>query len=78
MFLAMQHDLIEHLFVLLWCMISAFRHTSVFPPMPHPLATDREKQQYSKISVPTCIQTLEVMIQVRKTILLFVQCFIEY
>lgn len=42
---------------------SAFRHTSVFPPMPHPLATDREKQQYSKISVPTCIQPLEVMIQ---------------
>lgn len=42
---------------------SAFRHTSVFPPMPHPLATNKEKRQYSDILVPTCIQTLEVMIQ---------------
>lgn len=42
---------------------SAFRHASVFPPMPHPFAREREKQQSPEISVPTCVQTLEVMIQ---------------
>ncbi|XP_031255043.1 nucleolar protein 6 [Pistacia vera] len=42
---------------------SAFRFTSVFPPEPHPLAN--EKLNVSRIHklTPSCIQPLEVMIQ---------------
>ncbi|XP_031255110.1 nucleolar protein 6-like [Pistacia vera] len=42
---------------------SAFRFTSVFPPEPHPLAN--EKLNVSRIQklTPSCIQPLEVMIQ---------------
>nr|GEX34116.1 nucleolar protein 6 [Tanacetum cinerariifolium] len=39
---------------------SAFRHTSVFPPRPHPLANGTKDG--NKIN-STCIQSLEVMIQ---------------
>eukprot|EP01018_Ginkgo_biloba_P017195 Gb_07104 [translate_table: standard] len=42
---------------------SAFRHTSVFSPLPHPLAGEEEGGQYFRKMVPTCIQPLEVMIQ---------------
>lgn len=41
---------------------SAFRHTSVFPPEPHPLAYGRNSQRLPKFAT-TCIRSLEVMIQ---------------
>ncbi|RDX99089.1 Nucleolar protein 6, partial [Mucuna pruriens] len=42
---------------------SAFRFTSVFPPEPHLLATEKiESLKVNKL-VPSCIQPLEVMIQ---------------
>ncbi|CAJ1930137.1 unnamed protein product [Sphenostylis stenocarpa] len=42
---------------------SAFRFTSVFPPEPHLLANEKiESLRLSKL-VPSCIQALEVMIQ---------------
>nr|XP_043615466.1 nucleolar protein 6 [Erigeron canadensis] len=39
---------------------AAFRHTTVFPPMPHPLASGTKA---GKKIMPTCIQPMEVMIQ---------------
>lgn len=42
---------------------SAFRQTSVFPPMPHPLASEKVQKEWSQKLIPTCIQPLEVMIQ---------------
>ncbi|KAH9309820.1 hypothetical protein KI387_037731, partial [Taxus chinensis] len=42
---------------------SAFRHTSVFPPMPHPLAKEKVQQEKSHKLISTCVQPLEVMIQ---------------
>ncbi|XP_066359297.1 uncharacterized protein [Miscanthus floridulus] len=41
---------------------SAFRHTSVFPPEPHPLAYGRNSQRLPKFAT-TCVRSLEVMIQ---------------
>ncbi|KAM0914789.1 hypothetical protein ACQ4PT_011270 [Festuca glaucescens] len=41
---------------------SAFRHTSVYPPEPHPLAYEKSSQRLPKFA-PTCIRSLEVMIQ---------------
>ena len=41
----------------------AFRHTSVFPPEPHPLAYGTNSQRLPKCAA-TCIKSLEVMIQV--------------
>lgn len=41
----------------------AFRYTSVFPPEPHPLANEKDfGQRYQKFTM-TCVQSLEVMIQ---------------
>ncbi|XP_066362820.1 uncharacterized protein [Miscanthus floridulus] len=42
---------------------SAFRHTSVFPPEPHPPAYGRNSQRLPKFAT-TCIRSLEVMIHV--------------
>ncbi|GLJ36464.1 hypothetical protein SUGI_0732270 [Cryptomeria japonica] len=42
---------------------SAFRQTSVFPPMPHPLANEKVQKEWSQKLISTCIQPLEVMIQ---------------
>lgn len=42
----------------------AFRHTSVFPPQPHPLAYETKSGKKLPKSATTCIPTLEVMIQV--------------
>ncbi|TVU51043.1 hypothetical protein EJB05_02447 [Eragrostis curvula] len=41
---------------------SAFRHTSVFPPEPHPLAYGKNSQRLPNLA-KTCIPSLEVMIQ---------------
>ncbi|CAN6335656.1 unnamed protein product [Urochloa humidicola] len=41
---------------------SAFRHTSVFPPEPHPLAYGKNSQRLPNFAT-TCIRSLEVMIQ---------------
>ncbi|XP_077218080.1 nucleolar protein isoform X2 [Tasmannia lanceolata] len=41
----------------------AFRYTSVFPPEPHPLANDTDIGRRSHKFVTTCIQPLDVMIQ---------------
>ncbi|CAN6330646.1 unnamed protein product [Urochloa humidicola] len=41
---------------------SAFRHTSVFPPEPHPLAFGKNSQRLPNFAT-TCIRSLEVMIQ---------------
>ncbi|KAG8093698.1 hypothetical protein GUJ93_ZPchr0012g20382 [Zizania palustris] len=41
----------------------AFRHASVFPPEPHPLAYKKTYSQRLPIFTTTCIQSLEVMIQ---------------
>ncbi|KAL5976326.1 hypothetical protein ACLOJK_020657 [Asimina triloba] len=40
----------------------AFRHMSVFPPEPHPLANEKDINRRLQFA-PTCIQTAEVMIQ---------------
>ncbi|GAV60039.1 Nrap domain-containing protein, partial [Cephalotus follicularis] len=42
---------------------SAFRFTSVFPPQPHPLANEKVNRQRLGQFVPSCIQPLQVMIQ---------------
>lgn len=42
---------------------SAFRFTSVFPPEPHPLANERHTVSRLHKLTPSCIQPLEVMIQ---------------
>ncbi|KAL3630291.1 hypothetical protein CASFOL_023275 [Castilleja foliolosa] len=42
---------------------SAFRLTSVFPPAPHPLAHEEGKRIKLEKTTATCIQPLEVMIQ---------------
>ncbi|KAL5704638.1 hypothetical protein ACHQM5_023031 [Ranunculus cassubicifolius] len=42
---------------------SAFRLTSVFPPEPHPTAYEKGAGRKSQKLIPTCIQPLEVMIQ---------------
>ncbi|WOK92270.1 nucleolar protein 6 isoform X1 [Canna indica] len=42
---------------------SAFRHTSVFPPQPHPLAYEKGLEKKPPKSATTCIQSLDVMIQ---------------
>ncbi|XP_058112388.1 uncharacterized protein LOC131255639 isoform X1 [Magnolia sinica] len=39
----------------------AFRYTSVFPPEPHPLANEKDVNRRSQFT--TCIQPVEVMIQ---------------
>ncbi|XP_050228407.1 uncharacterized protein LOC126677694 [Mercurialis annua] len=41
----------------------AFRFTSVFPPKPHPLASDKDYVPRSHKLLSSCIQPLEVMIQ---------------
>lgn len=41
----------------------AFRFTSVFPPEPHPLAIDKGDVPRLQKLMPSCIQPLEVMIQ---------------
>ncbi|XP_020099122.1 nucleolar protein 6 isoform X1 [Ananas comosus] len=41
----------------------AFRHTSVFPPEPHPLAFEKSSNKRPPNFVATCLQPLEVMIQ---------------
>ncbi|KAF0889199.1 hypothetical protein E2562_022458 [Oryza meyeriana var. granulata] len=41
----------------------AFRHTSVFPPEPHPLAYEKKSSQRLPNFTATCIRSLEVMIQ---------------
>ncbi|GJN30882.1 hypothetical protein PR202_gb19226 [Eleusine coracana subsp. coracana] len=41
---------------------SAFRHTCVFPPEPHPLAYGKSSQRLPNFAT-TCIPSLEVMIQ---------------
>uniref|UniRef100_M8B632 Nucleolar protein 6 n=1 Tax=Aegilops tauschii TaxID=37682 RepID=M8B632_AEGTA len=41
---------------------SAFRHTSVFPPEPHPLAYEKSSQRLPNFAA-TCVRSLEVMIQ---------------
>ncbi|KAL6005249.1 hypothetical protein ACLOJK_005811 [Asimina triloba] len=41
---------------------TAFRHMSVFPPEPHPLANEKDINRRLQFA-PTCIQTAEVMIQ---------------
>ncbi|KAG2615037.1 hypothetical protein PVAP13_3NG027500 [Panicum virgatum] len=40
----------------------AFRHTSVFPPEPHPLAYGKSSQRLPNFTT-TCIRSMEVMIQ---------------
>ncbi|KAL3039003.1 hypothetical protein AAZX31_01G163500 [Glycine max] len=42
---------------------SAFRFTSVFPPEPHHLANEKHESLRLNKLVPSCIQPLEVMIQ---------------
>ncbi|GAA0178293.1 RNA metabolism protein [Lithospermum erythrorhizon] len=42
---------------------SAFRLTSVYPPEPHPLAYENDKDVKLHNHISTCIQPLEVMIQ---------------
>ncbi|KAK9165520.1 hypothetical protein Scep_000711 [Stephania cephalantha] len=46
---------------------SAFRLTSVFPPQPHPLATAKGTGLKSQKLLSTCIQPLEVMIQLERS-----------
>uniref|UniRef100_A0A0E0MK29 Nucleolar protein 6 n=1 Tax=Oryza punctata TaxID=4537 RepID=A0A0E0MK29_ORYPU len=41
----------------------AFRHTSVFPPEPHPLAYEKKSSQRLPNFTATCMRSLEVMIQ---------------
>ncbi|XP_047334495.1 nucleolar protein 6 [Impatiens glandulifera] len=41
----------------------AFRHTSVFPPEPHPVAVEKGVNLKKKQLTSTCLQPLEVMIQ---------------
>ncbi|RLN30373.1 nucleolar protein 6 isoform X2 [Panicum miliaceum] len=41
---------------------SAFRHTSVFPPEPHPLAYGKNSQRLPNLAT-TCIRSMEIMIQ---------------
>ncbi|KAJ6837384.1 putative nucleolar protein 6 [Iris pallida] len=41
----------------------AFRHTSVFPPEPHPLAFEKGTDKRIPKFVATCLQPVEVMIQ---------------
>lgn len=56
-------DLIQ---IIVTCSLSftAFRFTSVFPPEPHLLANEKiESLRLNKL-VPSCIQPLEIMIQV--------------
>ncbi|KAF7151525.1 hypothetical protein RHSIM_Rhsim02G0060300 [Rhododendron simsii] len=43
--------------------ITAFRFTSVFPPKPHPLALEKGVKQRFQSPTSSCIQSLEVMIQ---------------
>jgi len=43
---------------------TAFRFTSVFPPEPHHLANEKHESLRLNKLVPSCIQPLEVMIQV--------------
>ncbi|KAK9164157.1 hypothetical protein Syun_005059 [Stephania yunnanensis] len=45
----------------------AFRLTSVFPPQPHPLATAKGTGLKSQKLLSTCIQPLEVMIQLERS-----------
>ena len=42
----------------------AFRHTSVLPPEPHPLAYENGFDRKPPNFTTTCIRPLEVMIQV--------------
>ena len=44
-------------------LMPAFRHTSVFPPEPHPLAYGKSSQRLPNFAT-TCIRSMEVMIQV--------------
>lgn len=70
LFVLFMHDLVFTISLIV-CDISfvfpfltlAFRHTSVFPPEPHPLAYGRNSQRLPKFAT-TCIRSLEVMIQV--------------
>ncbi|XP_066359298.1 uncharacterized protein [Miscanthus floridulus] len=58
-------DLIHVVDQLDFCLLvdgQAFRHTSVFPPEPHPLAYGRNSQRLPKFAT-TCVRSLEVMIQ---------------
>lgn len=55
-------------------LFSAFRHTSVFPPEPHPLAYGNGVDLKSLKLALRCIKPLEVMIQVR-TIFLYLYVF---
>ncbi|XXG81413.1 hypothetical protein AAC387_Pa09g2055 [Persea americana] len=41
----------------------AFRYTSVFPPEPHPFANEKGFAQRSQKFTMTCVQSLDVMIQ---------------
>lgn len=50
---------------------AALRHTSVYPPPPHPLAFENSVSQKPPKFATTCIHSLEVMIQVRF-------CFSDY
>ncbi|KAF3796060.1 Nucleolar protein 6 [Nymphaea thermarum] len=42
---------------------SASRRASVFPPEPHPLAHEKDVRLGSRSAIPTCVQPMEVMIQ---------------
>jgi len=44
--------------------LTAFRFTSVFPPEPHLLANEKIESLRLGKFLPSCIQALEVMIQV--------------
>ena len=45
-------------------LFTAFRFTSVFPPEPHYLANENVESLRLSKTIPSCIQPLEVMIQV--------------
>lgn len=44
-------------------LVTAFRMTSVFPPIPHPLAQEKGVDIKLRKPVSTCINPVEVMIQ---------------
>jgi hypothetical protein len=44
-------------------LMTAFRHTSVLPPEPYPLAYEKNSQRLPNFTT-TCIPSLQVMIQV--------------
>lgn len=48
---------------------TAFRMTSVFPPVPHPLANKESSRIKLEKHTATCLQPLDVMIQARKVYL---------